>query len=61
MKAKVVLKQPAAGDLKSFSGLISRAATDQTGAQTATVELNDGKQVSFPFQQVDRANLKFEW
>jgi len=60
-KAKVVLKQPASGDLKHFDGIIARAAADETGAQAVTVELSDGRQVTFPFEHVDRANLKFEW
>jgi ribosome maturation factor RimP len=59
-KAKVVLKEPA-GDLKHFDGTISRTAPDETGAQTITVELADGRHVTFPLDQVDRANLKFEW
>ncbi len=60
-KAKVVLKQPTEGDLKTFDGTIARAASDETGIQTVTVELADGKQVTFPLEQVERANLKFEW
>jgi ribosome maturation factor RimP len=60
-KAKVVLKQPTAGDLKTFDGTIARAASDETGAQAVTVELADGRQVTFPLEQVERANLKFEW
>jgi ribosome maturation factor RimP len=60
-KAKVVLKQPAEGDLKTFDGTIARAVSDDTGAQTVTVELTTGRQVTFPLEQVERANLKFEW
>ena len=60
-KAKVVLKQPAAGELRHFDGIIARAAADETGAHAVTVELADGRQVTFPLEQVDRANLKFEW
>jgi ribosome maturation factor RimP len=55
-KAKVVLKEPA-GDLKHFDGVIASVGEDQT----ITVELAGGRQVTFPFAQVDRANLKFEW
>ena len=55
-KAKVVLKEPA-GDLKHFDGVIAKTAEDQA----VTVELADGRQVTFPVAQVDRANLKFEW
>lgn len=70
-KVKVVLKEPlrqasnggghTAGasstmDLKHFDGVISRAED-----HTVTVELAGGKQVTFPVEQVDRANLKFEW
>jgi len=55
-KAKVVLKEPA-GDLKHFDGVIAATAEDQA----VTVELADGRHVTFPVAQVDRANLKFEW
>ena len=61
-KVKVVLKEalpePA---LKHFDGVISRAADDSTGARTVTVELAGGGEVTFPVEQVDHANLKFEW
>ena len=71
-KVKVVLKEPLAGphegsnghakhpakavELKHFDGAITRAEN-----QTVTVSLPDGTQVTFPFEQVSRANLKFEW
>jgi ribosome maturation factor RimP len=65
-KAKVVLKEPApvtgTGDnqgtenLKHFEGLISRAEN-----HTVTVELSAGREIVFPFEQIDRANLKFDW
>jgi len=55
-KAKIVLKEPAEGDRKHFEGVISRAED-----HTITVELAGGHEVTFPFEQVDRANLKFEW
>ena len=42
--------------IKHFDGVISR-----TEDHTVTVELTGGKQVTFPVDQVDRANLKFEW
>ena len=62
-KAKVVLREPvtaaaAPAPVKHFEGVITRA--DDQG-QTATVELADGAEVTFPVAQVDRANLKFEW
>jgi ribosome maturation factor RimP len=53
-KVKVTLREPA--ELKHFDGLIVRAEDS-----TVTVELAGGKQVTFPFENVDRANLKFEW
>lgn len=66
-KVKVVLKQPlesaAAADspkapvaLKHFDGVIARAEDHRV-----TVELPGGANVTFPFEQVDRANLKFDW
>jgi len=58
-KVKVVLKEPVpaeAGELKYFDGVISRAEDQQV-----TVQLADDRQVTFPFEQVDRANLRFDW
>jgi ribosome maturation factor RimP len=64
-KVKVVLKEPLPGplpdagpaaSLKHFDGVISRAE-----GHTVTVELAGGREVTFPVEQVDRANLKFEW
>ena len=60
-KAKVVLKQPVAGDLKHFDGVIARASVDDGGVRNVTVQLSDGRELTFPVEQVDRANLKFEW
>lgn len=45
-----------APDLKSFDGIISKAEN-----HTVTIELTGGSQVTFPVDQVDRANLKFDW
>jgi ribosome maturation factor RimP len=63
-KVKVVLKEPLKPvsigsritELKHFDGVISRAED-----HTVTVELAGGTEVTFPVEQVDRANLKFEW
>jgi ribosome maturation factor RimP len=56
-KVKVVLKEPLTQtELKHFDGVISRAED-----HTVTVELTGGREVTFPVEQVDRANLKFEW
>jgi ribosome maturation factor RimP len=56
-KVKVVLKEPLTpAEPKHFDGVISRAED-----HTVTVELTGGKEVTFPVEQVDRANLKFEW
>ena len=54
-KAKIVLKEPI-GDLKHLNGAIRTAEH-----QLITVELEDGAEITFPFEQVDRANLRFEW
>ena len=43
-------------DFKSFDGTIASAEN-----HTVTVELAGGSQVTFPLEQVDRANLKFDW
>ncbi len=63
-KVTVVLKEPApetlneAGktELRHFDGVIAGAED-----HTVTVELAGGRHVTFPVEQVDRANLKFEW
>jgi ribosome maturation factor RimP len=62
-QVKVVLKEPVllvdepkAAELKHFDGVIARAED-----QRVTVELKGGKEVTFPVDQVDRANLKFDW
>jgi len=56
-KVKVVLKEPLLEpSLRHFDGVISRAED-----HTVTVALAGGKEVTFPVEQVDRANLKFEW
>jgi ribosome maturation factor RimP len=62
-KVKVVLKEPLAMpdqtkpvELKHFDGVVTSAEN-----QSVTVELTGGEQVTFPFDQVSRANLKFEW
>ncbi len=66
-KARVVLREPATpvaggaipkAGTKHFDGTIARAEASE---QSITVELSDGANVTFPFSQVDRANLKFEW
>lgn len=73
-KAKVVLREPVAQlvsqpignpealagkpPAKYFEGVIARADGQH---HTVTVELGDGAEVTFPVDQVDRANLKFEW
>ena len=58
-KAKVVLKEPVESHpVKHFDGSIALANPE---TQTIAVDLADGARVTFPFDQVDRANLKFEW
>jgi ribosome maturation factor RimP len=56
---KVTLKDPLEGDAagaRHFEGTIARAEDQQV-----TLQLAGDRQVSFPFEQVDRANLKFDW
>lgn len=56
-KVKVVLKEPLESPvLKYFDGVIAGAED-----HNVTVELSGGARVTFPVEQVDRANLKFEW
>ena len=61
-KVKVTLREPA--EVKHLDGRIvgaSAGAGDSAEARTVTVEIAGGRQVSFPFEQVDHASLKFEW
>ncbi len=44
--------------VKYFEGVIARAEDD---GKIVTVALLGGAEVTFPFEQVDRAHLKFEW
>jgi len=67
-KAKVILKEPVVAEgtektaaLTHFDGVIARAATAESGAHSVTVELAGGSRITFPFEQVSRAHLKFEW
>ena len=43
-------------ELKHFDGVITRAED-----HNVTVELAGGVLITFPFEHVSRANLKFEW
>ena len=55
-KAKIWLKEPV-GELKHLDGVIAQTSEDRL----ITVDLGGGKQAAFPFEQVDKAHLKFEW
>ncbi|HEY3840539.1 MAG TPA: ribosome maturation factor RimP [Bryobacteraceae bacterium] len=57
-RVKIVLREPltAAGNVKHLEGVL-RSARDGV----LELELAGGQQVQFQFEQVDRANLKFEW
>jgi len=57
-KARVILKEPLEGNLKHFDGVIAGAAKE---ASTVTVEIAGGHPVTFPFDLVKSAHLKFEW
>jgi ribosome maturation factor RimP len=54
-KIKVVLKQPLE-DRKHWAGTLTAFADG-----IITLEPAPGKTVQFPMEQVDKANLKFEW
>ena len=57
--AKVVLREPLEdGKLKSFDGVILQTSEAD---RTVTVELGKGHPVTFPFDLVSKAHLKFEW
>jgi ribosome maturation factor RimP len=54
-KAKVNLREPVDGQ-RHWEGTLA-GYTDGI----ITLDLNTGKSIQFPFDQVDKANLKFEW
>jgi ribosome maturation factor RimP len=54
-KIKVVLRQAVDGQ-KHWAGILNSFAEG-----TITLEPSPGKSVQFPLDQVERANLKFEW
>lgn len=54
-KIKVVLRQAVDGQ-KHWAGMLKNFADG-----TITLEPSPGKSVEFPLEQVERANLKFEW
>jgi ribosome maturation factor RimP len=54
-KAKIVLKQPV-DDKRTFEGALAGVAGDEIA-----LEIAPGKTVRLPFDQVQKANLKFEW
>jgi ribosome maturation factor RimP len=57
-KVKVALKvtQQDPAEVKNLDGRIVQVAD-----KTITLEVAAGRQVTFPFDQVDQASLKFEW
>jgi ribosome maturation factor RimP len=54
-KAKVVLREPVE-NLKTLEGKLSGVEDGRIA-----LELAGGNRIEFPFAQVQRANLKFEW
>jgi ribosome maturation factor RimP len=54
-KAKVVLREPV-GDRRHWEGILAGFAGD-----VVTLEPSPGKTVTFTVQQVEKANLKFDW
>lgn len=54
-KIKVVLRQPVEGQ-KHWAGMLKSYAEG-----TITLEPSPGKSLQFPLEQVEKANLKFEW
>ena len=57
-KVTVVMKDPA--QPKRFEGIIAKTALSD-GVEQVTVELADSTQIEFSLEQVEQANLKFEW
>jgi ribosome maturation factor RimP len=54
-KVKVVLRQPVDGQ-RQWAGLLKSFTEGMI-----TLEPSPGKSVQFPLEQVEKANLKFEW
>lgn len=54
-KAKVLLRQPVQNQ-RRWEGAIASVA-----GQTVTLEPSPGKQIQFALEDIERANLKFEW
>ncbi|HEX3878172.1 MAG TPA: ribosome maturation factor RimP [Bryobacteraceae bacterium] len=54
-KAKIVLKEPVEGK-RTLEGALAGVEGDQIALETAP-----GETVRVPFEQVQKANLKFEW
>lgn len=54
-KVRVSLREPIAGQTR-FEGKLAEFASD-----TLQVEIAPGQTVPIPFEQVQKANLKFEW
>jgi len=64
-KVKVVLRQPVA-EQRHWVGILKGLAQDGSSEQTSsghtiTLEPAPGKQIEIPLDQVEKANLKFEW
>lgn len=58
-KAKVTLRQPVEGR-RAWEGTLAGLVESPTGSLVA-LEVAQGQTVQFPFEQVQKANLKFEW
>ena len=54
-KIKTVLKDPIENS-RTWEGTLAACADG-----LITLEVNEGKTIQFPFDQVEKANLKFEW
>ena len=54
-KIKAVLREPLENS-RSWEGTLASCADG-----LITLEVSEGKTVQFPFDQVEKANLKFEW
>jgi ribosome maturation factor RimP len=54
-KAKIALREPISGQ-RHFEGTIAGVENE-----TISLSLAAGSEIQFPYAQVERANLKFEW
>ena len=59
-KAKVVLREPVENQ-RQLGGQACRVSQGVVALEIAALEPSAGRLIHFPLEQVEKANLKFEW